>query len=175
MVSPHKALPLTEMKTRQYITRMSQITTLFFAAIHLGFLGAILYYFQRLQREKCECALTNDYKVLRGILLFLLAYNILTFILIVLIYAGVIQSLGVGSKTFLLSAIGFSVLIVDLVFYILSIRYIRGLYQNACKCSDNGYRLVYFIYSIARVVIISFVLIFYIFLLLGLILFLRKV
>jgi hypothetical protein len=154
---------------------ISSSLAFFLATIHLMFLSLILYYFQRLKTENCECALTPEYNTLRKILLFLVAYNAFAIIIMIVISAGFLKTpTGSPLYTTIIGIIGFSIILIDFIFYVLSIRYIRHLYNIACKCSDNGYRLMYLIYSIFRLVIVSFVLLMIFILILTIIVLLSK-
>lgn len=115
--------------------------------IALTIQAVIFYYLERLRKENCECALTGDYRVLRALVLFLIAYNVVFFILLLLIQSGWMP-VPISTIALMLSIIGPIISIVNLVFMILSLKYILHLYKIACQCADNSFRLLYLIYVV---------------------------
>jgi hypothetical protein len=111
--------------------------------IQLGFLGAIWYYLRRLEKEKCECAFTNDYKILSKLIYVPLSWTILVGLVVLLMTVGVVKSIPGTAAVGILYTI---VAILNLIFLIISMKYLVGLYKSACACSDNSLRLVYIIY-----------------------------
>ena len=141
--------------TETYYNRLHRPSTLVIQLIAVTFLALIFYYLQRLEKEKCECALTPQYKVLRRLNIVVLALvAFLTTITIILQFV----YLQKPSATILtiLYIVAFVTSIIDIVFLILSMRYVIHLYKIACTCSDGGMRLTYLIYSIVRLALFAF-------------------
>jgi hypothetical protein len=127
-------------------------------SIFLAFVVFIYYYLKRLETEKCECAMTDDYVTLRRlvvIVMFLLAF----FILLSIVFQYIYKNQPSAPILTVIYILAFATGILDLVFLIISLRYIVRLYKIACECSDNGMRLTYMIYVIVRIALIAFVVI----------------
>lgn len=127
-------------------------------SILLAFVVFIYYYLKRLETEKCECAMTPDYVTLRRlvvIVMFLMAFFVLLSLVLQYMYKNKPSNPILTAIYILAFAMG----IIDLVFLIISLRYIVRLYKIACECSDNGMRLTYMIYVIVRLALIAFVVI----------------
>jgi len=115
--------------------------------IALTIQALILYYLERLRKEKCECALTKEYSILRTLILIIISYNVLIFLLLLLIQSGWL-AMSLATTAAILSVVGPIMTIINLIFMILSLKYILTLYKVSCQCSDNGFRLMYLIYVV---------------------------
>lgn len=129
-----------------------------FQTIVFAFVVLIYYYLKRLETEKCECAMTKDYVTLRRlvvVVMFLMAF----FILLALVFQYIYKNQPSDPIMAAIYILAFAMGILDLVFLIISLRYIIRLYKTACECSDNGMRLTYMIYVIVRLALIAFIVI----------------
>ena len=138
-----------------YYTTLHRTSTLIAQLIGIGFLSVIYHYLKRLQEEKCECALTPEYITLRRMIIVVLSLVVfLTTVTIILQFV----YLSRPSNIILISLYIIAVVttIIQIVFSIISLRYILHLYKISCKCSDNGMRIVYLIYTIFRLIIVTF-------------------
>lgn len=116
-------------------------------AIALTIQALIFYYLERLRKERCECALTGDYRALRALVLFLMSYNAAIFILLLLVQSGWMP-IPLATTAAMLSILAPIISIINLIFMILSLKYIINLYKISCQCADNGLRLLYLIYVV---------------------------
>jgi cytochrome b561 len=118
--------------------------------------------------------MTNDYITLRRlvvIVMSLVAFFILLSILLQYVYKNQPSAPILTTLYILMFATG----VLDLVFLIISLRYILRLYKIACQCSDNGMRLTYMIYVIARLALIVFIVIGVVFIVLGVLIVLARI
>lgn len=128
-----------------------------FSGIHIALFASILYFLQKLKTENCECALIEPYDKLYKATIVFLCFRIVMFILDIALRFK-LQNIMVNSRPVILYSLAtFSILmlIAYFIYFIYSIKYINQLYILSCKCSDNSWRLVYYIYSIYTVIMLS--------------------
>lgn len=138
-----------------------------FGLIHIGLFASILYYLHRLKVDKCECAFIEPYEKLYKATFYILCFRIIMFV-IDLSLGFTLKSSIMESKplTLLFVALGIFMIVVYLLYFIYSIKYINQLYASSCKCSDNSWKWVYYIYSIYSIIIVSATVLFIVFMLL---------
>lgn len=142
-----------------YYNRLHRTSTLVIQIIALTFLSLIYYYLQRLEKENCECALTPQYATLRRLNIVMLSLvGFMTAVTIVMQF--VYHQKPSTAVLLILYGIALVTTIIDIVFLIVSLRYIAQLYKIACQCSDNGMRLTYLIYVIIRLALVAISIVF---------------
>lgn len=124
--------------------------------VHIALFASILYYLHRMKVEKCECALTPTYNLLYRATATLLVLRVVTFLLELVFNARRTLSTNMKYIPYIFAYV-LVLLLVHIIYFVVSIRYIHRLYRDACKCSDNSLRNVYYVYSILMAVVLSFI------------------
>jgi hypothetical protein len=138
-----------------------------FGLIHIGLFASILYYLHRLKVEKCECAFIEPYEKLYKATFYILCFRIIMFVIDMSLGFTLKSSIMESTPLMLLfSALGIFMIVIYLLYFIYSIKYINMLYASSCKCSDNSWKWVYYIYSIYSIIIVSATVLFIVFMLL---------
>ena len=141
--------------TEAYYRSIRGMSKLVMQLIVIAFLVVIYHYLKRLETEKCECALTPQYRTLRRLVVVVLALMVFVALVTVILQFVYTQKPSATILT-ILYVIALVTTIVDIVFLVISLRYIVELYKISCQCSDNGMRLTYLIYTIIRLGLIVF-------------------
>lgn len=129
--------------------------------IHISLFASILYYLHRMKVEKCQCALNRSFDILYRTTAILLVLRVVLFALELFfnLRKTLLGKMGLKYLPLIFTYVAV-LMLVHIIYFVLSVRYIHALYRDACKCSDNSLRMVYYIYSILMAIILSFLFVF---------------